>query len=897
MSFNPAVEDGTIYLAGREDLDGSLRFTTDSDTGATEIQKRITGLWQPADFETGPSSLRIGRRVSVASIGSHLATESVGHLHLHAHSEYDGETCIKDAKMLNIYSFTERLVYQPDESGSWTGTLYEFVSPSPAHTIVSKGYLKTHTTPATKPIRIQTWLGTDDTGELIFDQWYPTSQFPASSEVEIEYGGALEFEPGNYYFTRYSSAADFSMKMNAAGTFPWVAADLAYACEDNMLQTAAYIDGDTYALDQYLVHERKIYVCNTAGVQTGTFESNSALWNEVVHSGDLEASNFWSRTGTTVTPVNAGDNIQLTGGDILAPNGSAHLTLSNAEFSYNNGTRDRLKIPSNGRFDCFSPDGSSYTMLSDGSFGIILSQDYRLALWPTTTYITGPGSNPYRVTLNNSNYAVKDATRDRIVSNGTQTEIVSPNGNIAVIAANAGFVVNDGIRDRIQSTSVYSGLTSPTGTWGATLSDGGCSISESGVSRIMASDQMTSLISPDEGSTVDVANAGVTITGVTTIHDGIRGRVTVNGTHVQLMDPAGNSKIEVDNNGIILHDGTYNRVVVTSTATSLASPNSSCYLLLENASLIYNDGTYDRFLVSSSLSKMLSGSGEAYVSVSTTVAVISDGTRDRIIANTTTSKLVAPGGSNSIDVNNTDIKLNDGTSDRLHLSTTQSYMKAPNGTSHVTLTDTNWSTYLASKHRFSIDSDRTRITDEPTTGGGTLTLETKAFTFSDGTRNRVYTDATYSALVSPDGSQKIEVGNTITEITGELVITGGCMVYDGYQTRLDISALGATILRDERSSTPGILSLENQQLSFHDGTASRLAIDSGLIQMYNGDGTSHVALYDHRFEYISTDGAFVVSKMTTTQRDAIVSTVNGSIIYNTTTNQFNFHENGSWVTK
>ena len=46
----------------------------------------------------------------------------------------------------------------------------------------------------------------------------------------------------------------------------------------------------------------------------------------------------------------------------------------------------------------------------------------------------------------------------------------------------------------------------------------------------------------------------------------------------------------------------------------------------------------------------------------------------------------------------------------------------------------------------------------------------------------------------------------------------------------------------------------------------------------------------------STTGALIVPRMTTGQRDAL-NAVTGMIIYNTTTNQFNFRENGVWVTK
>ena len=46
----------------------------------------------------------------------------------------------------------------------------------------------------------------------------------------------------------------------------------------------------------------------------------------------------------------------------------------------------------------------------------------------------------------------------------------------------------------------------------------------------------------------------------------------------------------------------------------------------------------------------------------------------------------------------------------------------------------------------------------------------------------------------------------------------------------------------------------------------------------------------------STTGAVLLPRMTTAQRDALTA-VNGMIIYNSTTNAFNFYENGAWVAK
>lgn len=81
------------------------------------------------------------------------------------------------------------------------------------------------------------------------------------------------------------------------------------------------------------------------------------------------------------------------------------------------------------------------------------------------------------------------------------------------------------------------------------------------------------------------------------------------------------------------------------------------------------------------------------------------------------------------------------------------------------------------------------------------------------------------------------------------------------------------------------------QLSFFDylGNGNTLTLDSGKV----GVGTTTP---QGKLDVNSTTGGLVVPRMTTTERD-LITPVNGTIIYNTTTNQFNFYENGAWVTK
>ncbi len=354
---------GYSYLNGNGSIEGSRRFEIDSNTGYATIKKLISGIWQPATLQTGPNSLFVGLRVGVAAAGHHIVTEdSDGHFHFHGHSKWDGELSTSTARILYAYNYEERRVLQPDNTGTFLGTSYEFAFPASRHDIIGKAYLQTDTTISTTPVRMQVWefhggdltSGTLEIGKkyritnyiagddftnigaasnatgvmftatgttpttwtnsstlneivLIFDQYYPASAFTASSEQSIITNGFLEFATGNNYYFKISSDNTFSFKTNAAGTFPWFAVDVSDVHEDDMLQTTEWVSGDTFTVGQKSIQNRTIYRCNTAGVQTGTFTSNIALWDDIFE----EYSPYWKRTGTVLSPKNYGDDVLI----------------------------------------------------------------------------------------------------------------------------------------------------------------------------------------------------------------------------------------------------------------------------------------------------------------------------------------------------------------------------------------------------------------------------------------------------------------------------------------------------------------------------------------------------------------------------------------------------------
>lgn len=279
-------EDDCLTLNGDEKTIGSKRISIDPDTDNAVIKKLVSeDIWQPDSFEFGPGSVLIGKNIKISGVGHHIATEHADqHLHTFAHNEFDGLVTIHDMRALNAYDFTPRAILQGDNSGTWTGKTQEFTILSPAHLLANDGYLQTDTVAATKPIRYRIWQGTDDTGPLIFDQTYPASEFPASTEVQFIAYGYVEFESGETYFHRIVSVADFSLKMDVTNTTPWFASDISFLSEDNMLQTTPWVSGAMFTANDWLIDSRKIYVCNVTGVQTGTFAGNMDKWDPL-HDG------------------------------------------------------------------------------------------------------------------------------------------------------------------------------------------------------------------------------------------------------------------------------------------------------------------------------------------------------------------------------------------------------------------------------------------------------------------------------------------------------------------------------------------------------------------------------------------------------------------------------------
>ena len=731
--------------------------------------------------------LELYEDISLVKIGHHLAVKGEGgHLHFIPHGEFDGETCIGDARLIHAYAYYARMVLQADNTGSWTGTTFEYTTQSLAHSLTSKTYMQTDSTAATQPVRVCVWEGTDDTGILVFDQVYPASLFIANSEIQREQYGLVEYDEGVNYFIRYSSDADFSLKLDVTNTNPWLAHDVSLLREENFLQTKAWEDGDTWAVGDYCISGRKISVCNTAGVQSGTFAANAALWDELATLAD--------------TPHN-----KLTSNDSYK-----NLLLTNNFLEYWDGTRQRIKITST-YSNIYSPDGGALSVVNAGLFygndrvqteahkGVVngIAELDALGIVPTSQlpgyvdaiveyaslvaliaadpqeankiYITTDDNKMYRYTGTAGSYGEISPT---IVLGSTNT--TAYRGDRGVIAYDHSQLVSEhidwtGTSDNLSTSGTVSatggGQTGKFQTGGA----GATVFSFTGGSFDVRAGSGTS----SSQNTLKITSAGVF-----SFDDLTRIRLAGDATNTYMTGPDGTDTLLVDNTGAFYNNAEI-LTVGTDDVDNITSPDKNKNLTITNTTLAYHDGTNWRFISSPTGRTDYSPDGNVTLAVQDT-GVFYDGvevaTVDDISAGAGWTDKIESSGGDSLIITDTSLTHNDSLVDRSIVNTVESVFYGPFAIHGLRLTAAGAyydDVEVATLDDLHIEHDNNKLVSADTTKD--LILTDNTLNYFDGTRNRSEITSVHSKLYSPDGTGQVKVDNAGVSLLGGTTIDTSLM--------------------------------------------------------------------------------------------------------------------------
>lgn len=155
-----------------------------------------------------------------------------------------------------------------------------------------------------------------------------------------------------------------------------------------------------------------------------------------------------------------------------------------------------------------------------------------------------------------------------------------------------------------------------------------------------------------------------------------------------------------------------------------------------------------------------------------------------------------------------------------------------------------------------------------------------------------------SAAVQRVKFDAADAGISTIDTTGDFVIGSATGAF-----KLDVTAADNNLMRFRRSdaSVALDLNLSSGEPSFRlfdsAGPTATVVFRTSGDSFFNGGNVgigNATPPASNLLDLVSTTAALVVSRMTTTERNALTA-VNGMIIYNTTTNAFNFREAAAWV--
>ena len=965
-------DEDNLYLHGNESDDDSLRLYRDGSL--IVIEKKTDGIWQPSSLETGPNSLWVGPNVGVAALGHHLATESGdGHLHFLAHSEFENGLTTTDSQILYAYDYIENSIIQPDDSSEWSGTSLRFSIIPQTHTLLDVLSVKTGSIAATEQIKLLVRTDNPNNGTIVLNQDYPASYFTADSSVNLSLAGKVEFDASIAFYFEYSSSEIFSLKTNSSGTWPWAMISYSSIREDSLLQTTPYVDGDMFSEGQYLIDSRKIYICNSTGLQTGTFASNVSMWDELASTKDVSTENYWNRGNYNLYPKDESDYLEIqkvqgypgmdlilqtgvSGGQFIQLQSKTLVTenifvtednklgiglQSNVDPSYAAHIRGQSRT-STGMFiespTWADPSDAVKIELGDANnhIGAVATTGLRLeSNWGTRifqgaterfqvasdhTELFSPDGSGI-LTLDNTLFQYTDGSSllPRMKISDTQNSFYAPNGSNHLLVNNAGlfytvgiastgltdttFTYHDGFRtrmsfdpdnikliaydgsERFKTDSTQTYIKSVNGLAGLQINNNQQTIlGADGAPKFSAQIGATWMYSPNGTFSFQVANA------YSTIWDGTRERMKVQSGDTFLAGPDG-KKISVSATAFAYHDGTRNRLEANTTESKLLSPDGIRIVSVTNDDVAISDYTRDRFLVNNTATYSVSPDGGQVLQVENGSVLTkgifraNDHTRDRIVVDGANTQSFSPDGNNNITVNNTGFTVNDGTRDRIEITNTNSNLISPNGGMSVSVTNS--------------------IIDNQTTW----------FNIGDGVRTRFRTNTDDVQMHSPNGVSTLAVSNTGTVITGATEVCAGNQNKSFTIHSYDASFSGASMTLKGTWLSPTVTSsnyaidnfwgymriytgytgpkyIRMSNVGGGDTDLMHLNVDGGILAgVESGFKTASAGI-----ELRSTKEAILLSRMTTSERDALTAQ-NGMMVYNTTTNQFNFYENGSWVTK
>jgi len=642
-------------------------------------------------------------------------------------------------------------------------------------------------------IHFEVFEGTGVEGTRLFMQDYKGHSLDAGDDLSIEYGHPVDVHTGDTV------------------TIAIYIGDQDHKTE-RLLQV---LPGTTNPTDPYRKYWYRTFTNYPISHRGSTIEAN------------------WTRNGTTLSPTNAGDIININ-------------NIVSSLFTINDGVEDRLILNAtnstleapNGNYRFNVTNTGAYVSAPEGYLED--AQVTRFGWNATGTRMYSPNGTYGKLYMTNNDTTMtvgsqylqmngaylkfNDGTRDRFKVDATSTLLHAANGNHHIEFTDTHTHISDSSRYRLMVSAAGSFMynaagigihetdmnatSSIFGTKYTRVDANGFTYHDGTSNRLEITSTNTKITGDvDVPGSVNIGSSGTSVGPAYTYLTLDRWETPYGGTGLIFKGPWKNDEPATYYGDAMLDNfWGYLRMIVGQSTIGyhdwagymniVYGSNTSEYSVLHSrgkpsAGMFWGTATdTGKYYFSGTGGMVLQGpldiggnitkTGTGALTLTTPAAgfYLKDATRNRFMANTAETEMISPNGNHEIYVSNVGAQLFDGVNNkaRFIFNSTDSRMVAPNGGSHVLAKNAVVEVYDGTRNRFTVDA--TYSTQTSPDGSFSTSLSNAWFQVSDDVRNRIDIDVDHSALISPDGSVSIHVHNTESPLYWGIKLNGKVMMND-----------------------------------------------------------------------------------------------------------------------
>ncbi len=208
-------------------MDGSIRIMFDDNDPApavSHIELLEDGVWNDTGFRFSSASVFLGRDMILSAVSGFIETRNpsatVGHIRsLIPHIQFgnQGTTEPADMPVLDILK-TFAVFPGPTVGDINSTTIGQIISSAPSRVLKTSEHQVGSSIPATAPIQVSFYVGTDNTGFLFNRFNLPTSSMATlGAPLIIDFKEDFGFEGGSSIFQEFKSDNLISLAINGSG--------------------------------------------------------------------------------------------------------------------------------------------------------------------------------------------------------------------------------------------------------------------------------------------------------------------------------------------------------------------------------------------------------------------------------------------------------------------------------------------------------------------------------------------------------------------------------------------------------------------------------------------------------------------------------------------------------